>query len=110
MSFEIKKTTIRLTRGDTLKAYINIVDQNGDPYIPQEGDSIRFAMKKHYHDQMVLCEKEIPTDTLLLKLDPEDTKKLEFGDYVYDIQLTNKDGEVYTFITKGEIKITEEVD
>lgn len=54
--------------------------------------------------------KDIPIETMKLVLEPEDTKTLAFGKYVYDVQLTKVTGEVDTFITKGIIKITEEVD
>lgn len=54
--------------------------------------------------------KDIPIDTMKLILEPGDTKALDFGKYVYDIQLTKVTGEVDTFITKGSMKITEEVD
>ena len=73
--------------------------------------AFRFAMKKDYDDPdtEVLIVKDIPTNTLILQLDPEDTKDLPFGTYVYDIQLTNSSGEVDTFITKAFFVITEEV-
>ena len=54
--------------------------------------------------------KDIPIDTMKLILDSADTKMLPFGKYVYDIQLTKATGEVDTFITKGTMKLTEEVD
>lgn len=54
--------------------------------------------------------KDIPIDTMKLVLDPADTKNLSFGKYVYDVQLTKSTGEVDTFITKGMLKLTEEVD
>lgn len=44
-----------------------------------------------------------------LVLRPEDTKALKFGKYVYDIQITTKDGIVCTFIAKAQFKLTEEV-
>ena len=111
MSYSVKKTTITLTRGDTFKAIVSIMDKDGNPYDIQPGDSVRFAMKKHYDDpdSEVLIKKVIPTDTLLLVLEPEDTKRLDFGSYVYDIQLTNVEGEVDTFITKATLLLTEEV-
>ena len=111
MSYTIKKTTITLTRGDTLKAQISITDKDGNPYEIQPGDTVRFAMKRNYSDpdSEVLIEKNIPTNTLILQLDPEDTKTLPFGNYVYDIQLTNTMGEVDTFITKATLVLTEEV-
>ena len=109
--YTIKKTTISLTRGDTLKAQISITDSEGNPYELQEGDSVRFAMKKSYSDpdSEVLIVKNIPTDTLILTLEPNDTKELAFGSYVYDIQLVTASCEVDTFITKATLNITEEV-
>ena len=109
--YTVKKTSITLTRGDTFKAQISITDKDGNPYEPKEGDSVRFAMKKTYTDpdSKVLIVKDIPTDTLILTLDSEDTKELPFGQYVYDIQLTTSAGEVDTFITKASLTLTEEV-
>jgi hypothetical protein len=111
MSYTVKKTSITLTRGDTFKAQIFITDKDGNPYDIQPGDSVRFAMKKHYTDpdSEVLINKTIPSDTLVLVLEPEDTKSLEFGDYVYDIQLTTASGDIDTFITKATLTLTEEV-
>lgn len=109
MSYSVTKTSITLTRGDTFKAKVEITDSNGAKYNPEPTDHVRFAMKKTYADAEPLILKDIPVDTMILKLDPEDTKDLAFGTYVYDIQLTNGYGEVDTFITKAEIKLTEEV-
>ena len=105
MSYSVSGTTITLTRGDTFVALISITKQDGTPYVPNDGDKVRFAMKAK-----PLVVKDIPIDTLTLTLHPEDTKGLSFGKYVYDIQLTKADGTVDTFITKATIKITEEVD
>lgn len=110
MSYSISGTDITLTRGDTLKALVRAEYQDGTDYVPQEGDKIRFACKERYTDRAVLIEKDIPTDTMILVLNPEDTEHLEFGRYVYDIQLTRANGDVDTFITKAKLKIAEEVD
>lgn len=109
MSYSISGTTIKLTRGDTFEAVITAVDPNGENYIPREGDSIRFAMKGKYEDVKPLLIVDIPADTMILTLKPEDTKDLPFGKYVYDIQLTYADGRVDTFITKAKLVLTEEV-
>lgn len=109
MSFRLNGKTITMTRGDTVRIGISLTDDEGAPYIPEEGDSIRFACKKTY-DGDLLIEKDIPTDTLILKLEPEDTKPLPFGKYVYDMQITFANGDVCTFVDKGQLKLTEEVD
>lgn len=110
MSCSIKDTSITLTRGDTLKVEVSILQGDGEPYVPGESDVIRFALKKNYEDVNPLILKVIPNDTLLLTIDPEDTKQLPFGKYVYDIQLTNGAGEVDTFITKARFTLSEEVE
>lgn len=108
--FFIDGNDITLTRGDTLYIQITIL-QNGEEYVPQEGDSVRFAMKRRFNDDdsKILINKTIDIETLLLKLEPEDTKKLRFGrSYVYDVELTNSNGDVSTFI-KGKLTLGEEV-
>lgn len=112
MSFSVNDRTnrISLTRGDTFKAKVSITDSKGAAYVPNEGDKIRFAMKKDYDDKEPLLLINIPIDTMILVITPEDTKSLEFGKYVYDVELTKANGDVDTFITKARIDLTEEVE
>jgi hypothetical protein len=110
MSYKISGTTITLTRGDTCAIDINIFTQDGAKYQLQPGDTVRFAMKQNYSDASPLVVKEIDKQLMQIWLEPEDTKGLNFGNYVYDIQLTTADGIVDTFIPKGKLKLTEEVD
>lgn len=108
--FSIKDNNITLIRGDTLLLEIKMIKQ-GELYIPVEGESLRFAMKKKYSDpdDQVILVKNIPIDTLILELQPQDTKNLPMrSNYVYDIQFTDRDGRVDTFI-KGLLTIEEEV-
>jgi len=99
---------IILVRGDTLRTYVEPL-MEGEAYVPQEGDHIRFVMKRNYRQTDVVLEKEIPIDTLTLELEPEDTKCLSFGNYVYDIEMNFANGDIDTFI-QGEFRIAEEVD
>lgn len=116
MASNITGTSITLTRGDTLRVKVNIKIDNED-YTPQAGDSIRFALKRpllnskktDFKDVQPLILKPIPIDTMILELEPSDTKILDFGSYVYDIEITFKDGTVDTFITEANFKITPEV-
>lgn len=113
MSYRVDGTTIYLTRGDTFEARVEAIlpdSEGAEPYIPMKGDTVRFAMKANYEDEEPLVVKDIPIDTMLLILAPEDTKALPFGKYVYDIQITYADGRVDTFIPKGRLRLTEEVD
>jgi len=117
MSVKIEGNKITMTRGDTLIAEVSITDSQGDPYYPESGDTVRFALKhplmtsgnKNYKDKEPLIEKDIPINSMILQLDPEDTKPLDFGRYVYDIELTYADGRVDTFITTAEFNLSPEV-
>lgn len=105
----INGTSITLTRGDTLLLQLTLT-KNGEEYTPAEGDVIRFALKQKYTDTQTKVLKVVPNDTLLLELEPEDTKTLSMGKtYVYDIQLTDANGRVDTFIS-GTLTIDNEVD
>ena len=109
MGYTINNITkkITLVRGDTLKAQIEII-VDGEVYTPTENDIIRFAMKRSYECPSVLVEKVIPNDSLILKLEPSDTKRLPFDKYVYDIEITFANGDVDTFI-RGEIELLPDV-
>ena len=99
-----------MTRGDTLRVKIDILDNEGNPYVPSKDDVIRFASKRTWDSAECCIRKEIPTDTLELVLEHEDTKNLEqHCDYVYDIQITMSDGTVDTFIT-GVLSLLQEVE
>lgn len=99
---------ISLTRGDYFGADVGML-VNDEPYTPP-GGSCRFAMKKRYKDPDDLCllNIDIPIGTLLLEIQPQDTKTFPFGNYVYDVEYTDPNGHVDTFI-KGKFILTEEV-
>ena len=116
--FEVRGTTITLTRGDTLVLNVLMRDkQTKQEYIPSQGDVIRFALKHQtmkpdrtdYTDEQPLILKNIPIDTQQLVLLPNDTKNLGFGAYVYDIEITMSDGTVDTFIQNATFVLTPEV-
>ena len=101
---------ITLTRGDTYKATVGIKNPDGSVYTPEVGDTVRFAMKKNWEDPEPLVEIQIPTDTLLLHIQPSATKDLDYGEYGYDIEITHANGDVDTFIYQETIELTEEAD
>ena len=109
---QINGTTITVTKGDTLEATVEIAYADGKEYEVQEGDVIRFALKQKYSDAEPILLKEIPHDTMLLRLEAEETKLLTAGwvPYVYDIQITMEDGTVGTFIDRAKLIVTEEVE
>jgi hypothetical protein len=109
MACTINGTDIRLTRGDTLYLEITINRQDGTEYEIQEGDKVRFAMKKRISDVAPVLVKEIDPESLVMKIFPEDTKSLPMkSEYYYDIELTQANGDISTFIS-GKFTVMEEV-
>ena len=45
-----KNNAITMIKGDTVILDLKFFDQEDAPYIPKEGDRIRFALKKRYDD------------------------------------------------------------
>lgn len=112
----IKGTTITLTRGDTLIVHLNL-RQNNVAFSPESGDVIEFklgykqmnAARTAFVREGAIIEKVIDNTDMILRLDPEDTKDLEFNTYVYDLQITFEDGRVDTFINCGNFILKPEV-
>lgn len=103
-----KSNNIALTRGDTLTLTVSLLKDNA-PYVPTEGDSIRFAVSKGYKgqtDYALKLSKAIPNDTLTFTCESEETE-LDYAVYNYDIEITHEDGCVDTFIS-GKLTITGE--
>lgn len=111
-----EKNAIEMTRGDTLRVLVG-VERDEQSYTPVPGDAVAFFLKHNalnarrteYKDPEPLITKDVPIATMVLELEPEDTKPLEFGDYVYDLQLTFANGTVDTFINNAPFKIVPEV-
>lgn len=108
--FVVEKFTknILLTRGDCAELVVSLVDGLGIPYEMASGDRLTFSMAKKIDDTDLLLRKEIE-GTNIFRFVPEDTNKLAFGKYVYDIQLTTAKGEVYTIISPSNFVVGEEV-
>lgn len=111
----ISGSTIVATRADTVEATINIVDENGDEYVLQDTDVVRFALRKNYDDEDgILIYKVIPHDTMLLRIESSETKPfIQPGTYVYDIEITIDDGTEEGFVStilSGKYKVKQEVD
>lgn len=99
--------TITLTRGNTLKATVVLKKRScGEDYIPIEGDTITFELKKRFIDKgEPLITRLVPWDTMILELRPEDTNGLDPGEYNYDLTIIKADGTVDTVINEAKFII-----
>lgn len=103
--FQIEDNSISLTRGDTARIDISVVDAEGQKYELLEGDKLLFTVKSSVNDKEALIQKEGEIITIL----PADTEGLEYGKYVYDVQLTLAEGTVNTIIPPSTFKVMSEV-
>ena len=101
--------TIRITRGDSLTVNVSLVDQDGFPYEPVEGDEVLFTVKKSAKASEILIQKNIDINTLVLDLVEADTENLAFGNYVYEIECITTTNDHYTVIKNAPFIITEEL-
>lgn len=99
---------IIITRGDS-GSKEGIFFVRGEAYEMREGDRIDFGVKRNYTDRECLIQKTFTTNPFILALDPEDTKNLDFGDYVWDMQFVAANGYTETFVKKKTFTVTEEV-
>lgn len=106
----VSRNRITLTRGDTAYLNIALIDDSGGAYTPIEGDKLYFRLKKSAISSSLLLEKEVYIDTGVLELKPEDTARLDFGLYRYEIELVTEAGEHFTVIENAPIEINAELE
>lgn len=93
--FQITKHgKIILTRGDTCEFSILLCYEDGTPFEPDINDTVLFTIKKNLNTYEPLLEKI----GLMIKIDSEETKKLQTGIYYYDVKILFGNGEVQTVI------------
>lgn len=102
-----EKNNIYLTRGDTGIFDITLKNGEGEPYVTHEGDTLRFMMIKKRGSGDYIIDKQIPIDTCVLEIEPEETKPCKFGDYCYDVEFTDYEGHISTII-QANFKVGEE--
>ena len=86
MASKVIRNRIQLVRGDTFRATLTLQDRAGGLYIPTPEDEIYFTVKRNAMTDKVLVKVKIENGELVLT--PEDTEGLEYGSYVYDVQIT----------------------
>lgn len=98
---------IKIIRGDTSRFEVDIFNQNNEPYELQEGDKLVFTVKKNVSTKCIALQKQITGATFTITHD--DTKNMAYGKYVYDVQLTQANGDVTTVIPPSLFYLDAEV-
>lgn len=98
---------IHIIRGDSAEFNVEILTNDNQIFIPHDNDTLVFTLKKTTISNAVILKK--PVVDGLFRLDHQDTNTLAYGEYVYDIQLTQSNGEVTTVIPPSLFEILPEV-
>ena len=104
---EVMNNSVTLVRGDSGTLKVDIAYSDGKQYVLQDGDVLKFTMRKKVESEEIVLQKTLEED--ILHIVPNDTVNLEFGVYVYDIVLLMYTGDVFTIITTSNFKISQEV-
>ena len=100
---------IQLTRGDTARLSVSIHnDVTEEDYDVQDNDLLVLTVKKSARDLDYKFQKKV-VGTNTFHILPTDTQDMPFGKYVYDVQLTTKDSDVYTVIGPCSFEVLKEV-
>lgn len=103
------KNILSMVRGDTQSFELEITENN----TPVTVDSIYFTVKNDVHTDEVLFQKKINDGITLIDniyniiINPSDTDNLDYGRYVYDIEIIKNS--VKKTIVVGVLEISEEI-
>lgn len=99
------KVNISMTRGDSE----SITVRCSEPF--NEGDTVYFTVREDAESEILLQKviEDFPGGEAVILLLPEDTEPMDFGTYLYDIQVTRAGGVVTTLIVPSRFKLNEEV-
>ena len=101
--------TIQLTRGDTARFNLTIKNNvSQTDYEIQPDDTLTMSIKKSVRDVDSVVQLSIKGSSVF-HLRPSDTSNLAFGKYLYDVQITTGDGDVYTVIGPTTFEVMKEV-
>lgn len=108
---KVKGSNLSMTRGDSESITVKC-SENGAAVPFESGDTVTFTVREDVESSIALQKTVTAFDEngwAVIALLPGDTEGMDFGSYVYDIQLTRADGTVTTIVTVSDFELTEEV-
>lgn len=105
---------IKMPRGDIRNIKFNITNKEGTT-ITTDFDEIYITFKRGFYDNEALFQKKLTDETIIkdennyyhFTIESEDTDNLDYGDYVFDIELVINDLVKQTIV--GNLTLTNEV-
>lgn len=111
MEFRNKK--IYMVRGDSESFTVRLRDKKTKEYKDfVTGDTVYFTVKKTINDtdkELQKVAEIFDEGKAVFEILPEDTKEMAYGDYVYDVQLTDTDGRIRTILKYNTFTLEGEV-
>ena len=104
--FKIANNTIQITRGDT-GIFTLALTSAGQPY-DYTDDQVLFTVKRNVNTTEIVFQKTVLYGENVT-IEPQDTASLNYGNYVYDVQVTTASGVVDTVITPSAFVVLPEV-
>lgn len=106
--FYVNGTDIKITRGDNAQLAVDLKNADGSEYTMQTGDTLYLTVNigARQGDPLIQITADMQG---IFRFIPETTKQLQFGKYLYDIQLTTANKEIYTVIPVSKFEILEEI-
>lgn len=104
-----KDKKIIITKGDTASIFVQIVDLENKEYEIQPEDVITMTVRKTANSEVSISKVATPDHYLVIE--PDDTKDLKTGLYIYDVQLKigGRDDAIYTIVPQSFFEIRNEV-
>ena len=109
---KISGTNIEMVRGDTEQLTVSREDADGTQIPFEVGDTVYFTVKVDVHTEDIILQKTITSFTdgkAIVVIDPADTSSLDYGSYMYDVQVTEADTSVTTIIWPSRFRVSGEV-
>ena len=105
---------MEFTRGDTYSFKFRRIDEDGK-VITEKAEKMWFTVKKNYKTSVKAIQKTLANNEITfdndsyyhITIQASDTSNLNYGKYVYDIQIENQG--VVSTIMLGELVLTNEV-
>ena len=90
---------IYLTRGDSAGIVFSASNCQGDQFHPTKNDRLIFSASKKFGEEPLveiintMGENESEEDFWSIQINPDDTKNLGFGKYVFDVEIEMRNSE-----------------
>lgn len=98
---------IKLPRGNSAAFSLALTNGDGTAFVPSENDTVIFTVKKSRsrNASALITKKIVPSESMVISIDPADTIGLTEGDYYYDVAVCVGGTGFYTVVICDDFKL-----